>query len=180
MAVYFLAAGLSIVLILGVPKSKPAESKVRIGYCASLREIDSVKAAAFDYVELRTSELANLSDAEFEEALGKIRKTGVPVPVTCLFVPGNIKLTGPNIDKGLQMSYVRKAFDRVSRLGVRVVTFGSGPARQVPDGFPKEEGFRQLVEFGKRIAPEARARNITVAIEPQRRQECNIINTAAN
>ena len=48
----------------------------------------------------------------------------------------------------------------------------------MPDGFPKEEAFKQLVDFGKRIAPEAQANGITVVIEPLRRQETNIINTA--
>ena len=49
----------------------------------------------------------------------------------------------------------------------------------MPEGFPKEEAFQQLVAFGKRIAPEARANGITVVIEPLRRQETNIINTTA-
>jgi sugar phosphate isomerase/epimerase len=54
---------------------------------------------------------------------------------------------------------------------------GSGPARRVPEGFPKDEGFRQLVAFCRRLAPVARARGITIAIEPQRRQESNLINS---
>ena len=49
----------------------------------------------------------------------------------------------------------------------------------MPDGFPKDQAFAQLVAFGKRIAPEAKAHGITVVIEPLRRQETNIINTAA-
>jgi sugar phosphate isomerase/epimerase len=76
------------------------------------------------------------------------------------------------------MAYVKKAFARLNRLGVKILCFGSGGARRVPEGFPKEEAFKQLVDFGKRIAPEARAQGITVVIEPLRRQETNIINTA--
>lgn len=49
----------------------------------------------------------------------------------------------------------------------------------MPDGVPRDEATSQLVAFGKRIAPEARARGITVAIEPLRREETNIINSAA-
>jgi sugar phosphate isomerase/epimerase len=74
---------------------------------------------------------------------------------------------------------VNKAFDRVKRLGIRIVVFGSGGARRVPDGFSRDEAFRQLVDFGKRIGPLARQRDITVAIEPLRREETNIINSAA-
>ena len=77
------------------------------------------------------------------------------------------------------MAYVKKAFARLSRLGTGIVVFGSGGARRVPEGFPKEDAFKQLVEFGKRIAPEARAHGLTIAIEPLRREETNIINSAA-
>ena len=95
------------------------------------------------------------------------------------FLPAEIKVTGPQIDKARQMAYLRRALDRVSRLGVRVIVFGSSGARQIPEGFSKQEAFGQLVDFGKRAGPEARLRNITIAIEPQRRVECNIINTTA-
>jgi D-psicose/D-tagatose/L-ribulose 3-epimerase len=57
--------------------------------------------------------------------------------------------------------------------------FGSGGARRVPDGFAKDDAFKQLVEFGRRAAAEARTHNITIAIEPLRTQETNIINSAA-
>lgn len=150
--------------------------KVRIGYCGPLKDIDAVKAAGFDYMEVRTSEVAALSDADYEKFAAQFKQVGLPVLAANLFIPGDIKVTGPAIDKDRQMEYLRRALDRVSRLGVRVVVFGSGGARQVPEGFSKQEAFQQLVDFGKRAAPEARSRNITIAIEPLRHQETNIIN----
>jgi D-psicose/D-tagatose/L-ribulose 3-epimerase len=152
--------------------------KVRIGYCGRLQDIDAVKAAGFDYLEVRVSEVAALSDADFAATVAKFKQVGLPVLSANLFIPGDIKVTGPNIDKGRQMEYVRRALDRVSLLGVRLVVFGSGGARQVPDGFSKQEAFQQLVDFGKRLAPEARSRNMIIAIEPLRHQESNIINNS--
>jgi sugar phosphate isomerase/epimerase len=170
------------VLLGGLALIAPAQpkAKVRIGYCGALKDIDAVKAAGFDYMEVRTSEIAALSDADFENAAAKFKQVGLPVLAANLFIPANIKVTGPNVDKDRQMEYVRLALDRVSRLGVRLVVFGSGGARQVPEGFSKQEAFEQLVDFGKRIAPEARSRNITIAIEPLRQQESNIINNTAD
>lgn len=179
---YMIFRALHIALFLSLCCNSSAREKahqVQIGYCTQLKGIDDAKAAGFDFVELRTSEIAGLSDADYETLKKRIEKLGLSVPVTYIFIPSSIKLTGPRVDKEQQMNYVRKAFDRVSRLGAQIVTFGSGGARQVPEGFSKEEAFQQLVEFCRRIGPEARARNITIAIEPQRRQECNIINTAA-
>jgi D-psicose/D-tagatose/L-ribulose 3-epimerase len=155
-----------------------AQGKVRIGYCGRLQDVEAAKAAGFDYLEVRVSEVAALSDADFTAAAAKLKQAGLPVLSANLFIPANIKVTGPNIDKEKQMEYIRKALDRVALLGVRLVVFGSGGARQVPDGFSKKEAFDQLVDFGKRLAPEARSRQITIAIEPLRHQESNIINNS--
>jgi D-psicose/D-tagatose/L-ribulose 3-epimerase len=151
-----------------------------IGYCVGLKGLEVAKAAGFDYVELGTSEIAALSDADFEAAVAKVKAVGIPTPNANLFLPATLKLIGPEAASSeAQMAYVKKAFARLNRLGVKILCFGSGGARRVPDGFAKEQAFAQLVAFGKRIAPEARAQGITIVIEPLRRQETNIINTAA-
>ena len=152
---------------------------IQVGYCTRLAGLEAAKAAGFDYVELATSEIAGLSDAEFDQAAARIRQAGLPVPAMNLFLPATLKVTGPDVDRDQQMAYVKKAFARLQQLGTTIVVFGSGGARQVPAGFSKEEATRQLVEFGRRIAPEARARGITVAIEPLRTEETNIVNSAA-
>ena len=155
-------------------------TRVLIGYCVGLKGLETAKAVGFDYVELGVTEIAALSDADFEVALEQAKKVGIPTPNANLFLPATFRLTGPDAaSPEEQLAYVKKAFARLNRLGVRILCFGSGGARRVPDGFSKEEALAQLVAFGKRIAPEARANGITIVIEPLRRQETNIINTTA-
>jgi D-psicose/D-tagatose/L-ribulose 3-epimerase len=173
-----LAALAALLACAAVVASAAAHSKVKVGYCGALKDIDLVKAAGFDYLEVRTSEVAALSDADFAQALARLHQANLPALSANLFIPASIKVTGPAIDKERQMEYVRHALDRVSRMGVTLVVFGSGGARAVPDGFSHDEAFAQLVDFGKRIAPEARARHITIAIEPLRHQETNIVNNS--
>jgi sugar phosphate isomerase/epimerase len=156
----------------------PSAGPVAVGYCAALKDIAAAKAAGFDYVELGTTEVVALSDADFDKVVGDLKRIGITVPVTNLFLPRTLKVTGPEIDREQQMAHVKKAFARLSRLGTEIVVFGSGGARQVPDGFDKAEAWKQLVDFGRRIAPEAQAAGITIAIEPLRRQETNIVNSA--
>lgn len=158
--------------------SRPA-STVTVGYCTSLKNLEAAKAAGFDYVELSATEIATLSEDEFAAAAVRIKAIGIPTPAANLFLPATLKVTGPDVDPGEQMSYVHKALSRLATLGTEIVVFGSGPARRVPDGFPKAEAFAQLVDFSRRAAREARANGITIAIEPLRQQETNIINTAA-
>ena len=169
---------LAWLLSLSAVAAKPVP-EVTIGYCARLEELGAVRAAGFDYAELRTSEIASLSDPDFEKLAEDLKRNGPPVPVTYLFIPAAIKLTGPAVDETQQMEYVRKALARVSRLGATTVVLGSGPARSFPEGFAKDVAFRQLVAFCRRIAPEARARDIVIAIEPQRPQESNLVNSVA-
>jgi len=174
---YFVVLG--VIGLLSPSQTTAPRSSVQIGYTTTLQNVAAAKAAGFDYVELSTTELAGLSDSDFEQAAERVRQVALPVPAAYLFLPPALKVTGPDIDPEEQMAYVRKAFARLARLGTQIVVFGSGPARRVPDGFPNDQAFQQLVAFGRRIAPEARARGITVAVEPQRREETNIINSAA-
>jgi len=156
-----------------------AAERVQIGYCTGLKNVAAAKQAGFEYVELSTTEIAGLSDTDFERAASDLAVAGLPTPAANLFLPATLKVTGPAVDRDGQIAYVTKAFDRLARVGVHVVVFGSGGARRVPDGFARDEGFTQLTEFGRRIAPLARAKGLTVAVEPLRREETNIINSAA-
>jgi sugar phosphate isomerase/epimerase len=168
-----LSAGLSLTA------AQPPAGKVAVGYCTGLANLEAAKAAGFDYVEVSATEIANLSDADFEAAAAKIKTIGIATPVANLFVPGAIRLTGPDTNPEQQNAHVKKALTRLARLGTQIVVFGSGGARRVPDGFAKEEAFKQLVDFGRRAAEEGRAHGITITVEPLRRQETNIINSAA-
>jgi sugar phosphate isomerase/epimerase len=175
-----LALALALAGLFSLSAGAAQTSKVQVGYCVGLKGLETAKAAGFDYVELSTTEITALSDADFDAAVAHAKDVGMPTPNANLFLPGSIKLTGPTpTDPEQELAYARKAFDRLSKFGVKILCFGSGGARRVPDGFSKEEAFKQLVEFGKRIAPEARAKGITVVIEPLRSQESNIINSAA-
>jgi sugar phosphate isomerase/epimerase len=169
----------AFLLTLGRGAPDPPTGWAGIGYCGPLKDIAAAKAAGFDYIEVRTSEVAALSDAGYQRLAAQLKQLAFPVPAAYWFLPGEIKVTGPNIDKNRQMEYLHRALGRVARLGVRVIVFGSSGARQIPEGFSKEEAFRQLVDFGKRAGREAQKHRITIAIEPQRREESNIINSTA-
>jgi sugar phosphate isomerase/epimerase len=108
-----------------------------------------------------------------------MKALGIPTPAANLFLPATLKVTGPDVHPDEQMQHVHKAFTRLATLGTEIVVFGSGGARRVPDGFSQSEALSQLVDFGRRAAREARANGITITIEPLRKQETNIINTAA-
>jgi sugar phosphate isomerase/epimerase len=174
---------LAVVAVLGLtapaPRAATVIAAVKVGYCTGLKNAEAAKAAGFDYVEVSATEVAALSDADFEAAVARLKQAGIATPAANLFVPQTIKVVGPDVNLEQQTAHVRKVMARLQALGTEILVFGSGGARRVPDGFSRDEAFRQLVDFSRRAADEAKARGITVTIEPLRRQETNIINSAA-
>jgi len=159
-------------------EAKPV-AEVKIGRCVGVEGLAETKAAGYDYAELGVSAIAKLSDEKLDEALATHRQVGLPTPVANLFIPGEVKLTGPKADPDKQMEYLRKALERIARFGVKLIVLGSSGARNYPTDFPRDEAWKQLVDFGKRLAPEAEKHGIVILVEPLRKQESNIINTAA-
>jgi D-psicose/D-tagatose/L-ribulose 3-epimerase len=152
---------------------------MKVGRCAGIQQLAETKAAGYDYGEISVQAIVKLSEEDFEKTVVTHQEVGLPTPIANLFLPGDMKVTGPHIDVARQMEYVNRAFDRMARLGVKIIVFGSGTSRKVPDDWARERAFEQLVEFAKRIAPEAEKRGIVLAVEPLRKQETNIINSAA-
>ena len=155
-----------------------ALGRAQVGVCLDPDKFEAAQAAGFDYVETNASKVAALTNEDFEKLAAQVAQLRIPLAASMSFIPGDIKLTGPDVDPARQMAYVTATLGRLKRLGVKVVVLGSGGARRVPDGFSKDEAVNQLVDFCRRIAPVARENGITIVLEPLRRQETNIINTA--
>ena len=147
---------------------------MKIGVCTGLKNICAAAEAGFDYIEPSLSSLAKMSDAEFAQAASLSR----PIPVLRAngMLPGDLKVTGPSVDAGAVRAYLDRAFSRASGLGIGIAVFGSGKARAVPDGFSFPEAWLQLSGFLGIAAEYGDKYSVSVAIEPLRRQECNILN----
>jgi D-psicose/D-tagatose/L-ribulose 3-epimerase len=120
-----------------------------------------------------------LSDAEFDAFLRQIKMADMRCETCNNFFPKSIRLTGPHVDWDGVYSYAEAALRRAGSLGAEYVVFGSGGAKNVPEGFPLEEGFRQVVELLRKLGAIARKNGVAIVIEPLRKAECNIINTFA-
>ena len=87
-------------------------------------------------------------------------------------------LVGPNPSQDLE-PYLRTTTARCAALGAKVIVFGSGGARNVPDGFSQTKAWEQLCAFLRKAGDIAKPHNITIAIEHLRRAETNVVNTVA-
>jgi D-psicose/D-tagatose/L-ribulose 3-epimerase len=162
---------------------------MRIGYCTNLiaTQIDGTGSEwiekgqenGFDYVELPLAQMVDLNDKEFSSLKEKVGSSGLKCEACNNFFPASIRLTGNDVDYGKTEAYLDKALGRAAQLGVKVIVLGSPKSKNVPEGYPMDKAWSQLVELLRNIDPLVRTRGITVVIEPLNKGESNIINTAA-
>ncbi len=149
---------------------------MKIGICTGVDNMELAIAAGADYIEIGNMKLAAMSDEDFERvALAADAHPGYAYCTNGL-VPGDIRLTGPEVDYDKILNFCEKSFARLARLGVKILVFGSSKAKVVPEGFSFDEAWNQLVKVTRIFSDVAAKHGQTVVIEPLRTEECNIIN----
>lgn len=149
---------------------------IRLGVCTGPDNADLVAKIGFDYIEFGLSSIAAMSEEEFNALAEKMDACPIRAEAYNGMVPGSVPVTGPNVNASQQHEYLELAFSRAHRLGGKVVVFGSSAARNVPDGFPIDMAWRQIVNFLRLAERHAANYDLTIAIEPLRKKESNIIN----
>ncbi len=151
---------------------------MKIGCCAGLECMQTVQDAGYDYIELGVGTVKPESArSEFDPIVEQLRKISIkPEAWNCL-LPGDLRITGPGTDVDRQRRYLRTAFERIEELDGKIVVFGSGGARRIPEGFPPEEAWQQLLDFVTLAGRIADGHGITFVIEPLNKNETNVINS---
>jgi len=121
-----------------------------------------------------------VSDEHFEKNLLKIKKLKLKIYAVNVFIPGDLKLVGPDVDEMKVLLYCEKVFKRCQAADVKMIVWGSGGARKIPDGFDREKAKEQFIVIAKKVAAMAAHYNIRLALENLNRSETNFINTVAD
>ena len=152
--------------------------QVEIGVCGQMVDLEKAEQFGFDYFEPAVAALAVLSDGDFNDFAKRVAKSRIRCECFNGFIR-TLTVTGPAVDNDALTKYMNGALDRCHTLGASIVVWGSASSRNVPEGFPREKAWQQMVSFLRMAAPMAKARDIVIAIEPLRKQESNIINSGA-
>ncbi|MBC7319811.1 sugar phosphate isomerase/epimerase [bacterium] len=147
---------------------------MKFGCCGSIEEIEVISSSGADFIEFAVTSIMQVDTLEVKERLSKANLKAYSFNV---FLPGDLPITGPNVDIKRVEAYINEALKRVNFLGGEVVVFGSGRSRAFPEGFSKETATLQIIEFLKIVDKYAKEYNIKIAIEPLNKKESNIINT---
>lgn len=160
---------------------------MRFGLCGNLAAskddpagigiIEKLKEFGYDYVELPLSEIMDM-DREAQSALRKrLEKSGIWSEVFNNFFPPSLKLTGSAADRNKIRQYYQEAMQVAKSLGAKTIVFGSPGAKSYPEGFSKARALEQLLNLTEEVNQEAERIGMTIAIEPIRKPECNLIHT---
>ena len=143
---------------------------MKIGYCIGINEMKKLDDCGLDYFETGLSTIAAMTEKEFYEAKCLIETLKTPVSVCNVLLPGSQKVVGPNYDAESCRNYLKLALSRAKQLGVKLIVFGSGAAKVIPEGFNRDKAMMQLVEFTRLLADAAEKYDILITIEALRRE----------
>ena len=154
---------------------------MKFGVCGGPEIGQIAKSCGYDYFEWSVGGLLNPREEEevFESALEQAKAVGLPCPAVNVFIPGDLKIVGPDVPRSALEGYVTTALRRAEIAGVERVVFGSGGARRIPDDFDRERAWQQLIEFCRMVGAIAQDHGVLIAIEPLNLTETNVINTVA-
>ena len=151
---------------------------MKIGVCGSVDRAPIIKKLGYDYIEESLSEIACLTEEEFDERARTYEKIDLPVYAFNFFFPLGMPLYEENPFAELN-AYAEKAFSRARILGGRICVLGSGGVRKLSEGVSREYADARLAEVLSSFGDIAEKYGLRIAIEPLNKGECNYINTFA-
>lgn len=149
-----------------------------IGACRGPKDATAFAKGGAEYLEISCAgELVPLApDAEWRERRARLKDCALPLRAANGFLPGSLRATGSEAGHDAILEYVKVAFPRAAEVGIRMITFGSAAARQVPEGFAKVDAELQFTALLARLAAPAAEHGVTVGVEPLQASECNFLN----
>lgn len=152
---------------------------MKFGVCGGPELARIAKDIGYDYFEWSVGGLLQPREDEsaFQAALEQVKAVGLPCPAVNVFIPGDLKITGPEADQNALRAFATVALRRAGEAGVERIVFGSGGARRIPDGFDPAQAHQQILEFCRMLGPIAQHYGVTIVIEPLNLTETNVLNT---
>ena len=160
----------------GQRKSKKPE----IGIAQDLEQDSLLHASGYGYLVESIAKCISprkISDQQFQDNLKTFKQLKLSIYAVNIFIPGDLKLVGPEVNEAAILDYAKIVLHRTNMAGVKMVIWGSGGARRVPDGFDREKAKEQFVSIAKKISALAKEYKIVIALENLNHTETNFINT---
>jgi sugar phosphate isomerase/epimerase len=146
---------------------------MKIGVCGSIDNFEG-SVPGLDYVEVAVGGFLCPagSDDDFQQEHQKVGT--VPTEAANMLIPGDMPSTGPDVDTAALDQYMTTVCHRAAMAGIRVLVYGSGRSRRVPDGFDMDAARQQIADHLRRWNALAADARLTIVLEPLNVNDCNI------
>lgn len=174
-----------IILLFTFPAVTFSQKKTTLPPVGVVQSIDNsamLKKLGYAYIVESVGNVIsprNIKEEKFRENIGRVKQSALPVYAFNIFIPGSLKVVGPNVNEQAVLAYVDSVFQRCNTTGVDRIIWGSGGSRRVPDGFDHAKAKDQFISIARKIAERAKSYNVKIALENLNSTETNFINTAA-
>src|SRR4051812_47409756 len=104
----------TMLLLLAAAVTGPVKD-YPIGRCVRVVGVTAPEDAAkvgFEYVELALQDMLPLSEGEFEQQVARIKGLGIPAISGYGFLPADLKVVGPEVDRAKVEAALRFGLDR--------------------------------------------------------------------
>lgn len=149
-----------------------------LGVATSFDNDSLLAAAGFDYIEESARKLLapSVEETTYRKQLKKIKGMKLAVPSCNLFLPGSIRLTGPEANEKVILGFVDSLMQRAQEAGVKIIVFGSSGSRRLLDGQDPAQAKKELIAISRKMAEVAKRYDRIIAIENLNSTEDNFIN----
>ncbi len=153
-----------------------------IGIAENLKNDSLLAAAGYHFLVESISKLISpksVSEEQFTKNVQQIKALKTSLYAVNVFMPGELKLVGPDVNEKAILTYAEDVFKRCNTINVNLIVWGSGGARRVPDGFDQAKAKEQFISIAGKVAELAKKYKITLALENLNSTETNFITTLA-
>jgi sugar phosphate isomerase/epimerase len=117
------------------------------------------------------------ADGVFAANLAKLAAAPLKILACNGFIrPAHLHCVGADANHDQVLAWADTAFRRLHQANGKFIVFGSGGARALRDGWPKDKADAQFVALLKRMGPLAAQHGVSVVVEQLQASECNYIN----
>jgi sugar phosphate isomerase/epimerase len=150
---------------------------MKLGWCGPIENAALIARVGFDFIEVPLAPLGLEKQASLAAAKMAIASSPLPTWAFNQFLPRDLRVVGTDIDVGRIKSYLGRAAELLAYAQSKIIVFGSGWSRNVPDGFDREKAKAQFIELLHWSAEALKGSDTTLVIEPLNRKESNIVNS---
>lgn len=156
-------------------------ASIQLGVFAAYEHAAYLRQLGYTYIEESVGNflLPEGGETKFEQNQKALQTVQFPIWSYVILLPGELKTVGPNANHEGVLKRTELALKRAKECGSSYIVFGSGGARNIPEGFDRKVAKAQHIDVCRKMAPLAEKYGVTIAIEPLNRGETNFINSLA-